>query len=142
MVTLNKKNLKKKVVGISMVFHKYATERNNELIITIPVRKYAYTSGHEKVFIQKIEIVVYDISDVDTGEGIFRLSDVNVRHPYKKGMVGGDRRFVECIRELLRESGIPERYTQEMSFVGEYKNGITSLSCGIDFGNYMFSKIS
>lgn len=110
--------------------------------ITFPVRKYAYTSGHEKVFIQKIEIIVYELNGHDSGGGIFRSCDVNVYHPYKKGILGGDRHFVVCIRELLRELGIPERYTQEMSFVGEYKNGITSLSCGIDFGNYMFSNIS
>lgn len=110
--------------------------------ITFPVRKYAYTSGHEKVFIQKIEIIAYERDVTDIEEGIFRASDVNVHHPYKKGILGGDRHFVECVRELLRELGIPERHTQEMSFVGEYKNGITSLICGTEFGDYMFSKIS
>ena len=110
------------------------------MITTIPIRKYAYTCG-QKIFVQKIEIITYELNKDDNGCGIFRLCDVNacLRSPWKgKDPLGGDRQFVICIRELLREAGVPERYTQEITFAGEYQKAtMVCMDGGSELGNYL-----
>ena len=138
---------------LAMALNKYTTERvDSNIVISIPVRKYAYTCGDghwsdtaKKVFIQKLVFTVEENpSEYYNGDWFCMVNAYFSKTSWsiaKDGLIYTDSLFLKHIKIILADLGFPMTL---VSLVRYSEQGMQHRSYvnmeAYELGNYIYDK--